>query len=313
MVTDPIPVNFTLSQLEYFIAALEQGSFTAAAESLGVSQPAVAEQVQRLERIAGQSLFVRQARGVAPTRAGADLESHARSVIDAAREAMMTISTARTVGRASVAIGTFASAHHYRLADMLAGYLADNPETRIRVEVRNSSATADAVRAGSLDVAVVALPIDESGLDVSPAFSAEVFYVSAAIDRARHRITIAQFCEGPLILYESSHSDDDPTRYQLSARAQAAGVQLLPRLEVEAADTAVALAAAGLGHTYVPQILLGSLDPRLTAVGFDPPLTDTFAIISRTGSRLSRPVADLVERFTDHVRRQLALSRQLVG
>lgn len=304
--SDSVPVEFTLSQLEYFIATLEQGSFTAAAEVLGVSQPAVAEQVQRLERIAGQSLFVRRARGVAPTRAGSDLEPHARSVIDASREAMTTIWSAKTVGQASVAFGTFASAHHYRLADLLAGYLEDNPESKVRVEVRNSSATAEAVRAGALDVAVVALPIDESSLDVRPVFTAEVFYVSSVPNRARRRVTIEALSKRPMIFYEASHSEDDPTRYQLAARAQAAGVQIVPRIEVEAADTAVELAAAGLGDTYVPQILLRSMDPRLHSVGFDPPLIDTFALISRTGSRLSRPVADLAGRFTDHVRGQLA-------
>jgi len=294
-------IGFTLSQLEYFVVTLEQGSFTAAAEKLGVSQPAVAEQVQRLERIVGQSLFVRRARGVAPTHAGTELESHARTVIDASREAMKTITSGKTVGQAFVAFGTFASAHHYRLADMLAGYLEDHPDARVRVEVRNSSATAEAVRAGELDVGIVALPIDETGLDVRPIFTAEVFYVSNDRERTRNLVTIEQLSERPIILYESSHSDDDPTRVQLTARAQAAGIQIVPRLEVEAADTAVELAAAGLGDTYIPQILLASLDPRLRAVGFDPPLLDTFSLISRTGSRLSQPVADLVARFTEHV------------
>ena len=300
------PIEFTLSQLEYFIATIEQGSFTGAAEVLGVSQPAVAEQVQRLERVAGQSLFVRQARGVTPTQAGTDLEPHARTVIDASRQAMTTISSAKTVGEASVAFGTFASAHHYRLAELLAGYIETRPDSKVRVEVRNSSATAEAVRSGALDVAVVALPIDESGLNIRPLFTAEVFYVSNDRNRTRSPVTIEELAERPIIVYEASHGNDDPTRFQLAARAQAAGVQIVPRIEVESADTAVELASAGLGDTYVPQILLGSLDQRLHAVGFNPPLIDTFALISRAGSRLSAPVSDLVDTFTNHVRGQLS-------
>ena len=88
---------------------------------------------------------------------------------------------------------------------------------------------------------------------------------------------------------------------QLAARAQAAGLPLQPRIEVESADTALDLAADGLGDTYAPQILRRSLDPRLTTVGFDPPLADTFALIVRSGSRLSRPVQDFVDRVTAHL------------
>ena len=53
--------------------------------------------------------------------------------------------------------------------------------------------------------------------------------------------------------------------------------------------------------TYAPQILRPVLDPRLTAVGFDPPLVDYFALITRSGSRLSRPVEAFVDRVTSHL------------
>jgi DNA-binding transcriptional LysR family regulator len=88
---------------------------------------------------------------------------------------------------------------------------------------------------------------------------------------------------------------------QLAARAQAAGIQLRPWIEVESADTALELAADGLGDTYAPGILRDSLDRRLTTTGFDPPLADTFALVVRTGSGLSRPVQDFVDRVTSHL------------
>lgn len=107
--------------------------------------------------------------------------------------------------------------------------------------------------------------------------------------------------ERPFIVYEASAGVSDPTRLQLAARAQAAGVHLRPRIEVESADVALELAAAALGDTYAPQILVRSLDPRLTTASFDPPLVDTFALIVRAGSRLSRPVDAFVERVTAHL------------
>jgi DNA-binding transcriptional LysR family regulator len=294
-------MQLTLSQLECFVATLDAGSFTAAAEALDVSQPAVAEQVQRLEAAVGQSLFARQARGVRPTRAALELEPHARRVLQSARAAIAVASEADTIGAGSVSFGTFGSPHHYGLTALVAAFVADHPGSRLRIVGRNSSSTADAVRSGALDAAVVALPIDDAGLEVRPLFVGEVVYVSADPRHTRRPVPIETVAERPFILYESSAGVADPTRMQLAARAQAAGVQLRPRIEVESADTALELATAGLGDTYAPQILRAGLDPRLTTASFDPPLADTFALIVRAGSRLSRPVQDFVDRVAAHL------------
>lgn len=291
----------TLSQLECFVATLDDGSFTAAADALGVSQQAVAEQVQRLERTVGQSLFARQARGVRPTRAGHDLEPHARRVLDAVAATVAAVTSATTVGEGTVAFGTFGSPHHYDLAALIRAFLVEHPRASVRIVGRNSSSTAEAVRAGALDAAVVALPIDDSGLAVRPLFVGEVFVVSTDPRHTRRPVTIEALAERSLILYEASAGVADPTRLQLASRAQAAGVQLRARVEVESADTALELAADGIGDTYAPQILLPTLDPRLSAIGFDPPLVDAFALVTRAGSRLSRPVEDFVERVTAHL------------
>lgn len=302
------PVNLTLSQLESFVATLERGSFTAAAEALDVSQPAVAEQVQRLEQAIGQSLFARLARGVRPTQAARDLEPYARRVLEAAHATAALATRSNTVGEGAVAFGTFGSPHHYGLSALIRAFLADHPGSNLRIVGRNSSSTADGVRSGALDAAVVALPIDDAGLDVRPIFAGEVLYVSADPEHTRRAVPIERLAEWPFVMYESSVGVVDPTRAQLASRAQAAGVQLQPRIEVESADTALELAAYGLGDTYAPQILLGSLDHRLSTASFDPPLVETFALIVRAGSRLSRPVQDFVDRLTSHFLSQINAS-----
>ena len=201
----------------------------------------------------------------------------------------------------TVAIGTFGSPHHYGLADLIASFVSANPRARLRVEGRNSSTTAEAVRSGELDAAVVALPVDETGLDVRPLFTSEVFYVSATADRAAQPVTIEQVCQRAFILYEASSHGQDPTRLQLEARAQALGLHLRPQLEVESAETALDLAQRGIADTYVAQILVPTLSGSLHVVPFEPALLDTFALITRAGSKLARPIADLVDQVTDHL------------
>jgi DNA-binding transcriptional LysR family regulator len=295
-----VDTPFTLLQLSYFVAVIETGSFTAAARVLGVSQPAVAEQIQRLERGVGQSLFARQARGVSPTGAGTDLAVHARRVLDASRDAMAAIADDNSVGRGSVTFGTFGTPQHYALGEVIRRFVDDYPDVTVALVGRNSSTTADAVRGGSLDAGVVALPVNDAGLDVRPLVSAEVFYVSANAAHTRRPVRIETLADRDLILYEAYVGVKDPTRQQLWARAQAAGFQLTPRVEVELAETALELAAAGVGDTYAPRVLIPTLDPSLHWCRFSPPLVDAFALITRTGARLSRPMLDFINRVQHH-------------
>ena len=64
--------------------------------------------------------------------------------------------------------------------------------------------------------------------------------------------TIEQLAATPLVFYDAESADHDPIRRQLAERAQALGVRLRPRVEVELKDIALRLVAAGVGDTYLP-------------------------------------------------------------
>ena len=75
----------------------------------------------------------------------------------------------------------------------------------------------EAARAGA---GLVALPIDDRGLDVRPAMREEVLYVSADPERLREPMTVERLASAPLILYDARWGADDPMRRQLRERAQ---------------------------------------------------------------------------------------------
>ena len=81
----------SLQQVRCFCAALELGSFSAAADALRVSQPAVAEQVRKLERALGADLFIRAGRGVIPTDAGHAFAEHAAESLRALEDAASSV------------------------------------------------------------------------------------------------------------------------------------------------------------------------------------------------------------------------------
>src|SRR5919205_1933011 len=164
----------TLQQLTYFVAAAEHGSFSAAADALHMAQPSLSEQIRRLEAELGVSLFARTGRRLELTEAGRLLVPHAERTLDAAREASESVREVRDVRGGTVAFGTFGSAHHYLLVGLVQEFRARHPSVRVRVVGQNSAEVADAVRDGHLEAGLVAIPVDDRGLEVRPAFSEEV-------------------------------------------------------------------------------------------------------------------------------------------
>jgi DNA-binding transcriptional LysR family regulator len=134
--------------------------------------------------------------------------------------------------------------------------------------------------------------------------------VSAEPERLREPMTIERLAGAPLILYDARWGHDDPMRRQLRERAQAAGVTVEPRIEVEYVTAALELAARGLGDTVSSRQMIRArgLARKLAGVGFDPPLYETFAFITRRNAHLSpatREFIRLAERRVEALKRQL--------
>ncbi len=279
----------TLQQLTYFLAAAEHGSFSAAAESLLMAQPSLSDQIRRLEAELGVPLFVRAGRGIALTEAGRLLRPHAERTLAEAQAAAESVREIRALTGGTVAFGTFGSAHHYLLGGLVQDFRKRHPHVRVRAIGQNSAEVADAVRDGQLEAGLVVLPVDDRGLDVRPAMQDELLYVSADRDRLTEPMTIQRLAQVPLILYDARWAAVDPARRQLRERAQSAGVVLDPQIEVEYVTAALDLAARGLGDTVSTRsvIEVRGYARKLGTVGFDPPLLETFAFITRRNAHLS--------------------------
>jgi DNA-binding transcriptional LysR family regulator len=294
----------TLQQLLYFRAAAELGSFNAAARSLHCTQPAVSDQVRRLEQELGVSLFARAGRGLTLTTAGRVFLSHAERVTEAASDALTSVGHRQAAYERAVTMGTFRNAPYYEIAKLAALYCDRHPDARLRMRGQNSFDVARAVQAGDLEAGLVVLPVDDSMLDVQTLFRDEVLWVSSDPAHTRQPASIARVAESPLILYDTTHGFDDPTRRQLAARAQEAGVVLEPRIEVEHVETALQLVARGLGSTIAARAVLArsAVPGGVSGVGFAEPFYDFFALITRRGVRISAGTQALVEMVDDWAR-----------
>jgi DNA-binding transcriptional LysR family regulator len=294
----------SLQQLRCFCAAFELGSFTAAAERLRVSQPAVAEQIRKLEQALGTDLFVRAGRGVVATEAGRAFAEHATRSLSAVEDAADSVSQLTELQTGTVAVGIFGGPSAWRLDELVLAFLGRHPNVSLRLVGHNSSVIADRVRRGELEAGLLVLPIDDDKLDVRPIVRDEVLYVSAHPERTRQPATIERLAETPLIFYDAESAEADPIRRQLAERAQALGLRLTPKVEVELKDIALRLVAAGIGDTYLPSAFTRApyYPAGLSTASFRPALFDTFAVVTRAGARLSPGVRELLDDLETHMR-----------
>ena len=269
-----------------------------------MSQPAVAEQIRKLEQALGADLFVRAGRGVVPTEAGRAFAEHAARSLRAVEDAAGSVGELTELRTGTVGVGSFGEPSAWRMDELVAAFLRRHPDVSVRLIGLNSSATADRVRRGDLEAGVVLLPIDDDKLDVRPIVRDEVLYVTAHRDRTRRPATIERLAATPLVFYDAESADHDPIRRQLAERAQARGVRLQPKVEVELKDIALRLVAAGIGDTYLPSAYTRApyYPQGLSTTSFAPALYDTFAIITRPGARISPGVRELLAHLEAHMR-----------
>jgi DNA-binding transcriptional LysR family regulator len=290
-----------LQQLRYFLAAAELGSFTAAARSLYLAQPSLSEQVRQLEAELGVELFARVGRGIALTAAGRALRPEAERVLASVDRARDAVRDVRELRGGTLSFGMFGTASAYLVAGLAAEFRRRYPDVRLRLVGQNSSLTADAVRSGRLEAALVVLPIDDDGLDVRPVHREELVVVSRVAEHVAEPMTMQRLVELPLVLYDAEYGGADPTRRQLVERAQSAGVTLRPVVEVEDMEAALQLAQRGVGDTVVARAVLrdrrGARSLHVTP--FAEPMWEGFALIGRADAPVSpatRAMVELVER-----------------
>jgi DNA-binding transcriptional LysR family regulator len=157
-----------LRHLRYFVAVAEELHFRRAAERLHVAQPAVSEQVRKLEAELGVLLLNRTQRNVTLTVPGAAMLEEARRVLRQADAAVQAARSAGSRGLGRLRIGYMPDALPRYVPQSLARFAAAAPGIEVVLEAGSPLRLAADVRSGGLDVAVVCLPLASGALRVTP-------------------------------------------------------------------------------------------------------------------------------------------------
>ena len=159
--------------LRLFVAVAEEGSIHAGARRMLTAQPALSQALRRLERELGGALFRRSHRGVELTPAGTVLYDHARHVLgyldDAVQDVRGLVDGARQVLHVGLVGGRVAAAD--LTAPIVAAFAAAHPELSLEVRELTFPEQVDAVRDGTVDVAIVRGPYEHEELLMEPLFT----------------------------------------------------------------------------------------------------------------------------------------------
>lgn len=146
-------MHFTL--LRSFLAVSDEGSFTAAAERLHLSQPTLTRQIAALEADVGGRLFERKARGVALTSAGQALAKAVRGPLGEIERALVSTRRISQGERAEVRIGYLQSMARGYLQPAVAAVRATHPAVRVKLVDLCAGGQMRALQAGEIDVALI--------------------------------------------------------------------------------------------------------------------------------------------------------------
>lgn len=242
----------TIAGIRAFVAVAEKQHFGSAATTLGVSQSTLSQALSALEAGLGVQLVERSTRRVFLTPEGRQLLPHAQMVIEA-----MAAFTAAAAGTAdplqgTVRVGLIPTVAPYVLPTVLAGLAARLPTLTLWVVEDQTERLLTALREGSLDAALIALPAETGGITEIAIYD-EDFVLALPPGHplsGKRRVPPAVLAQLPLLLLDEGHC----LRDQALDVCRKAGVRAeLANTRAASLATAVQCVTGGLGVTLIPQ------------------------------------------------------------
>ncbi len=241
-----------LKNLETFIWVATLGSFTAAADRLGATQPTISGRIAALEDDLGVKLFDRVGRRVQLSPAGHDLLPRAEKVVALAAEIESTTGDRETL-RGGIRLGTSETLVHTWIPDLLRRLHTDYPEISVEIHVHLSVNLRDQLVARELDLAFLLGPVSEPTMKNTPICAYKMAWVaSPSMKLPAKRLTLAHLAELPIVTFLRQ------TRPHMGIRAALNRPDLPPpRISGSSSvATMVRMALDGVGLSAVPRIIV---------------------------------------------------------
>ncbi|ENN87112.1 putative transcriptional regulator protein, LysR family [Rhizobium freirei PRF 81] len=282
----------SLDQLAAFVSVVDLGSFTAAADKIGLTQPAVSLQVKLLEQRLGVRLIERVGRRAQPSPAGVELLPHARRILDDCAMAKEAMTPYREGSAGRVRIGTGGTASIHLLPRAIAAAKKRMPDLEIIVRIGNADEILRDIEANRLDLAVVTLPASGRSLEIEPFYDDEILAVAPKGSSIPSGGPDAEFMrDKTLMLYEGGNTRRMTNEWFINA-----GIRPEPSMEFGSVEAIKELVAAGLGWSLLPGMALKSGNPDdLATSPIRPRLARQLGIVLRRDKHLTKGLREVIK------------------
>jgi aminoethylphosphonate catabolism LysR family transcriptional regulator len=271
-------------QLRAFHYVATCGGFSRAAEALFLTQPAISDQVRKLEEEYDVLLFMRNKKQVILTQSGRDLLEITRRMFDTEQQALDLLSESRALRSGTLRIVADA-AHH--LLPILAEFRARFPTVHINVRTGNTETVVSNLYSYDADIGVLGEIPESKDFEVIKLNSTPIIAFVAADHPLAGvgEIRLDQLGSHALVMRERGSK----TRQKLEESAQAAGIDLTPTIEAEGREAVREIVAAGGSVGFVSNAEFGK-DGRLVPlqiVGAEMFMDEALICLKeRTGAKL---------------------------
>lgn len=295
-----------IKTLEAFREIIQLGSVTAAARSLGFSQPAVSRLLAQFEAELGFKLFHRSKGRLLPTSQALMLFEEVDLALQGVERINVLAEDIRQTNAGQLRVVAPPSFAEGPLVKLVASFLSLHPNIHINVDSRTRPTVMNLVATRTADCGFGKLPLDHPGIRLRPLISSPTVCVLPPAHRlsaGKRPIGARDLAGEPLILV--GHRGGD-TRMRIDQAFQQAGVRQTVRLEAHNVGAACALAAEGVGIAIVNELLSRhSLWTGVRIRRFAPTIEQEYVFMSSANVRET----SLTEAFYEHCRASLGRRR----
>lgn len=303
--------NVSLRQLAVLVAVVDHGGFSAAAGALHMTQSAVSQAIRSLELALEAPLLARtqdaarRARPI-PTALGEIVLRHARAALEEVEHAAAAARAQQGQDTGTLRVGSIRSIATQLVQPVLERFRHQYPRVTPALWVGTDREVHQWLHDGVIDVALLGPVLQQPiGSVAVPLMEDPWYVVLSATDplARRRRVDVRALATRPYVMADGGC---EPAIWELFARD---GVEPDVCGRAQSTDTLLAMVAAGVGVTLVPQLGLAAFDsPLLAAVPLDPPSARTVTAVLTVGDAAPHAVRLLVDLLHLYVRSRLPSS-----
>ncbi|HBV3355352.1 TPA: LysR family transcriptional regulator [Klebsiella pneumoniae] len=268
--------TLNLGNLATFRLVVQRGSFSAAADALGISQPAVSLQVRQLEQFLQTRLL-----------------AHSEQIDRAVNSAVQSVSAFSQEVNGSLTLGTGATACIHLLPPLLQHLRQQHPLLTVGVTTGNTLDIVRAVEENRLDLGLVTLPVQGRSLAVTAMLDEEFVTIYASRETEMPAVyTPAELQAQPLIAFEAGSG----TRDLIDRWFRSAGLAVTPVMQLGSIEAIKRMVRAGLGYSIVPRMAVERVEDRdgLRVHSLAPRLYRQLAVVMRQDKIVTKGIAEML-------------------